>query len=68
MEMRKAENMVIHRDEIMSRPARTFIKTTTESKLYKGFLQTPKWNIGILDKLGLMQTWEGSNNFGLPII
>ena len=33
MQANKARNLVIHNDEIMSRPARTFIKKTTESML-----------------------------------
>jgi len=32
MQANKARNLVIHNDEIMSRPARTFIKKTTENK------------------------------------
>jgi len=50
MEMRKAENMVIHRDEIMSRPARTFIKTTTEKKQKKPTEKKPKQSMTDEDK------------------
>ena len=35
MEMNKANNLIIHHDEIMSRPARTFIKPAKQSAARK---------------------------------
>merc|ERR1719354_1206471 len=36
MHVNKAQNMIVHRDEIMSRPARTFIKPTQNKKEVEG--------------------------------
>lgn len=33
MEIKKGENLIVHRDEIMSRPARTWFQTEREKKL-----------------------------------
>ena len=36
MEIRKGENLIEHRDEIMSRPARTWFQTEKEKKASQG--------------------------------
>lgn len=38
MEITKGQNLIEHRDEIMSRPARTWFQTEREKKLAQGAL------------------------------
>jgi hypothetical protein len=42
MEIKKGENLIVHRDEIMSRPARTWFQTEREKKLAQGASRTDR--------------------------